>query len=82
MLLHEIYADLLKFLLHSTTRARIEEEVFVFCLTVYPDIYVIACWKSKKVKKKKNEKKRSIHGVRNAPASLRRFLEIHARCNI
>lgn len=33
--------NLLKFLLHSTTRARIEEDVFVFCLTVYLDIYVI-----------------------------------------
>lgn len=52
LLLRKIYADLLKFLLHSTTRARIEEEVFVFCLTVYPDIYVIACWKSKIEKKR------------------------------
>lgn len=34
-------ANLLKFLLHSTTRAHIEEDVFVFCLTVYPDIFVI-----------------------------------------
>lgn len=40
--------NLLKFLLHSTTRARIEEDVFVFCLTVYLDIYVIALWRNQK----------------------------------